>query len=121
MSTPVDPRAFPLPFGRLKARPLQCSNSASCTREKMRFSQRNAQERGDDEGEKLVRDPAWAEPCTISRLRSSAMIPPLIELTEVLRDAHELLNNLHIPRGIPTFPPSVGVLQIGIRAWVIGN
>ncbi|KAD3067249.1 hypothetical protein E3N88_35129 [Mikania micrantha] len=26
-------------------------------------------------------------------------------------DAHELLNNLHIPRGIPTIPPPVGVLQ----------
>ncbi|KAD6796005.1 hypothetical protein E3N88_06901 [Mikania micrantha] len=36
-------------------------------------------------------------------------------------NAHELLNNLHIPRGIPTIPPPVGVLQIGIRAWVIGN
>ncbi|KAD6795214.1 hypothetical protein E3N88_06110 [Mikania micrantha] len=30
-------------------------------------------------------------------------------------NAHELLNNLHIPRGIPTFPPSVGVLQQGSR------
>ncbi|KAD5508463.1 hypothetical protein E3N88_16166 [Mikania micrantha] len=36
-------------------------------------------------------------------------------------NAHELVNNLHIPRGIPMIPPSVGVLQIGIRAWVIGN
>ncbi|KAD4385828.1 hypothetical protein E3N88_25997 [Mikania micrantha] len=43
------------------------------------------------------------------------------ELTSVLLsdstvDAHELMNKLHIPRGIPTFPPSVRVLQIGIRA-----
>ncbi|KAD4385961.1 hypothetical protein E3N88_26130 [Mikania micrantha] len=28
------------------------------------------------------------------------------------KNAHELMNNLHIPHGIPTFPPSVGVLQI---------
>ncbi|KAD5960283.1 hypothetical protein E3N88_11755 [Mikania micrantha] len=34
-------------------------------------------------------------------------------------NAHELLNNLHIPRGIPTFPPSVGVLQIGKDTLVV--
>ncbi|KAD3067092.1 hypothetical protein E3N88_34972 [Mikania micrantha] len=26
------------------------------------------------------------------------------------RNAHELVTNLHIPRGISTFPPSVGIL-----------
>ncbi|KAC9158009.1 hypothetical protein E3N88_46284 [Mikania micrantha] len=34
-------------------------------------------------------------------------------------NAHELLNNLHIPRGIPMIPPSVGVLQIDKDTLVV--